>query len=57
MERILDQQLVDIAKGQPPSTRVDISALTGDRRDELKEALKALSAVPAMTHDLLFSRS
>ncbi len=57
MERILDQQLADIAKGQPPSTRVEISALTSEQRDELKDALKALSAVPTMTHDLLFSRS
>jgi len=57
MERILDQQLADIAKGQPPSTRVDVASLTGEQREELKEALKALAAVPAMTHDLLFSRA
>ncbi|PPD14679.1 MAG: DNA polymerase III subunit epsilon [Methylobacterium sp.] len=55
MECILDQQLADIAKGQPPSTRVDVAALNSERRDALKDALKALATVPAMTHDLMFS--
>ncbi len=55
MECILDQQLADIAKGQPPSSRVEVSSLGPEQREALKEALKSLSAVPEMTQDLLFS--
>ena len=55
MECILDQQLADIAKGQPPSSRVEVSSLGPEQREALKGALKSLSAVPEMTQDLLFS--
>jgi DNA polymerase-3 subunit epsilon/CBS domain-containing protein len=55
MEVLLDQQLADIAAGLPPSTRIDPSRLAGDRRETLKEALRSLSTVPAMVHDLLFA--
>lgn len=43
--RILDQQLADLAKGQPPSNRVAYKSLTDAARSELKTALEAVSHV------------
>jgi DNA polymerase-3 subunit epsilon/CBS domain-containing protein len=55
MDVMLDQQLADIANGQPPSVRIDPSRLSPDQREALKDALRSLSSLPAMVHDLLFA--
>ncbi len=50
---VLDQQLVDIAAGVPPSTRVDVLRLTRRQRAALKETLRSLDAIPLLIKDVL----
>lgn len=50
---VLDQQLVDLARGTPPSARVEVAPLTRRRRARLKDALKGLEGLPILTRDAL----
>ena len=50
---VLDQQLVDIAAGTPPSNRVDIRRLDRPQKEKLREALKSLRYADDMVRDLL----
>jgi DNA polymerase-3 subunit epsilon/CBS domain-containing protein len=52
---LLRQQLEDIEAGVPPSNRVDVRRLSRPQRSELRDALKALRLVDAMTRELLFA--
>lgn len=52
---ILRQQIWDIQKGRPPSTRVELASLTDNQRKELRASLETLRIVPNMVHDLLVS--
>jgi DNA polymerase-3 subunit epsilon/CBS domain-containing protein len=53
---LLRQQLEDIEAGVPPSNRVDVRRLSRSQRSELRDGLKALRLVDAMTRELLFAK-
>lgn len=55
VERILEQQLVDIDSGLPPSNKIESGRLSRAQVDELKHALSSLGNVDQMVRDLLFS--
>ena len=50
---VLEQQLVDIAAGRPPSSKVELKRLGREQRTRLKEALQALAYADEMVRDLL----
>jgi DNA polymerase-3 subunit epsilon/CBS domain-containing protein len=50
---ILSQQLEDIAKGEPPSSRVDPSILHADTRDALRWSLEQVKSVSDLLGDPL----
>jgi DNA polymerase-3 subunit epsilon/CBS domain-containing protein len=50
---VLDQQLVDIAAGIPPSNKVDPRRLGAAAQGRLKDALQSLKHVDQMVRDLL----
>ena len=50
---ILDQQLVDLAAGIAPSTRIEPARLPRPDQARLKEALRALEAIPMLLRDAL----
>lgn len=52
---VLEQQLVDIGKGLPPSNAVETGRLGRARADELKRALSALGTLDHTVRALLFS--
>ncbi len=52
---VLEQQLIDIASGAEPSTRVEIARLSRGRRARLKDALRALDGLPMLAQDVLTS--
>ena len=56
VEATLDQQLADLAGGQPPSNKVDPKRLKRDRAKHLREALKVASEVPEIVRDALSNR-
>jgi len=54
LEMVLDQQLIDIDQGHPPSNSVAVARLSGGERDRLRSALDAVRHLDTMTRDLLF---
>ena len=56
VDTILDQQLVDMAAGRPPSNAVELRRLSRARQDELKESLKSLRHIDDTVRDLLTGR-
>ncbi|WP_370691751.1 putative nucleotidyltransferase substrate binding domain-containing protein [Bradyrhizobium sp.] len=50
----MSQQVDDIAHGIPPSNTVAVKRLTARDRDRLQAALRAVTAIDALTRDLLF---
>jgi CBS domain-containing protein len=54
LDLILSQQIEDIAHGIPPSNAVAVKRLSTRDRDRLHAALRAVTAVDALTRDLLF---
>jgi CBS domain-containing protein len=50
---ILDQQLVDIAAGRPPSNKVDVRRLTRTEYARVKDALSSLKHLDSTVRDLL----
>ncbi len=57
IEAILDQQLADIAAGQPPSTRVDPKRLKRVGLRRLRQALDAAAGAPDLVRDALTRRA
>lgn len=55
LDRLLDQQLTDIAAGIPPGTAVEIRRLDKAMQAQLREGLGQLKIVPTLAHDLLFA--
>ncbi len=53
LQNILEQQLVDISSGRPPSNSVEIRRLEKSGQEKLKQALGNLSSVDEMVRDLL----
>ncbi len=53
VDTILDQQLVDIAAGRPPSNAVELRRLSRVRQDALKESLRNLKYIDDTVRDLL----
>ncbi len=53
LSAILDQQLVDIAAGRPPSNKVELKRLPRYEQATLKEALSAIKHANEMLRDLL----
>lgn len=51
---ILEQQLLDMRDGLPPSNKVVVKRLAPEQREALREALGAVRALDALTRDLLF---
>lgn len=56
LSAILDQQLVDIAAGRPPSNRVELKRLSRDDQAELREALSSIKHANEMLRDLLVAQ-
>ena len=54
LDLILSQQIEDIAHGTPPSNTVSVKRLSARDRDRLQAALRAVTAIDALTRDLLF---
>jgi len=54
LDLILAQQVEDIAQGIPPSNAVALKRLSVRDRDRLHAALRAVTAIDALTRDLLF---
>ena len=54
LDLILAQQIEDIAHGIPPSNAVSVKRLSARDRDRLQAALRAVTAIDALTRDLLF---
>ena len=54
LDLILAQQIEDIAHGIPPSNAVSVKRLSARDRDRLQMALRAVTAIDALTRDLLF---
>lgn len=54
LDLILSQQVEDIALGIPPSNTVSVKRLSARERDRLHAALRAVTAIDALTRDLLF---
>ena len=54
LDLILAQQVEDIAHGTPPSNAVAVKRLSVRDRDRLHAALRAVTAIDALTRDLLF---
>jgi len=57
VEAILDQQLVDIAAGIPPSTRVEPKRLKRDAGQRLRHALTVVRGVPERVREALSNRA
>ena len=55
LERVLRQQLADIAAGGRPGNAVRLDRLERRERQRLKAALKALETAPDLVRDLLFA--
>jgi DNA polymerase-3 subunit epsilon/CBS domain-containing protein len=53
VERVLDQQLADIAVGKPPSNKVEVKRLAREELARLTEALRSLKHADEMVRDLL----
>ncbi len=53
LELILDQQIVDIGRGEPATNRVAVERLSRRDRGRLRSALAAVEHVDALTRDLL----
>ena len=56
LDLILAQQVEDIAHGTPPSNAVAVKRLSVRDRDRLHAALRAVTAIDALTRDLLFKQ-
>ena len=56
LDLILSQQVEDIAHGIPPSNTVSVKRLSVRDRDRLHTALRAVTAIDALTRDLLFKK-
>ena len=54
LDLIVAQHLEDIVHGTPPSNAVSVKRLSARDRDRLQMALRAVTAVDALTRDLLF---
>jgi len=54
LDLIAAQQVEDIAHGTPPSNAVSVKRLSARDRDRLQVALRAVTAIDALTRDLLF---
>jgi DNA polymerase-3 subunit epsilon/CBS domain-containing protein len=50
---VLDQQLVDMAAGRPPSNKVEVRRLPGAEQERLKAALRSLRHADELVRDLL----
>ena len=50
---VIEQQLVDIAAGRPPSNKVEWKRLSRTEQKRLKSALQSLSHADEMVRDLL----
>ncbi|MEJ8570996.1 DUF294 nucleotidyltransferase-like domain-containing protein [Microbaculum marinum] len=55
VDLVLEQQLIDIEHGLPPSNTIEASRLSRRRSDDLKRALAALGTLDHTARDLLFS--
>jgi CBS domain-containing protein len=53
LSAVLDQQLVDIAAGRPPSNKVEVKRLSRDDQAKLKDALDSIKYANEMLRDLL----
>lgn len=56
LSAILDQQLVDIAAGRPPSNKVEIKRMPRDVQAKLTDALDSINHADEMLRDLLVAR-
>jgi DNA polymerase-3 subunit epsilon/CBS domain-containing protein len=54
LDLILKQQINDIAKGIPPSNRVEVRGLSRRDRDQLGLALKTVEHLQDIAQELLF---
>ena len=54
LDLILAQQIADIHDGRPPSNKVLVKRLSREQRMRLREALRAVRHLDALTRDLLF---
>jgi CBS domain-containing protein len=54
LDLILQQQIVDMQTGLPPSNKVAVKRLTRLQRKDLREALGAVRNLDTLTRDLLF---
>jgi DNA polymerase-3 subunit epsilon/CBS domain-containing protein len=54
LDLILAQQIADIHDGRPPNNKVLVKRLSREQRMRLREALRAVRHLDALTHDLLF---
>jgi DNA polymerase-3 subunit epsilon/CBS domain-containing protein len=55
VDLVLEQQLTDVARGLPPSNKIETGRLNRSRADDLKRALSALDTLDQTVRDLLFS--
>ncbi len=53
LSSVLEQQLVDIAAGRPPSNKVEWKRLSRAEQQRLKDALRSSALADEMLHDLL----
>jgi CBS domain-containing protein len=56
LSAVLDQQLIDIAAGRPPSNKVEVKRLSRIEQTKLKEALSSIKHSNEMLRDLLVAR-
>ncbi len=54
LDLIVEQQVVDMQAGLPPSNKVAVRRLSREQRKDLREALGSLRHLATLTHDLLF---
>ncbi|GIK82706.1 MAG: hypothetical protein BroJett024_38110 [Alphaproteobacteria bacterium] len=55
MSLVLECQSRDIGAGIKPSNRVDLAALSRQRKDALKQALRDVRLIPTLVRDLMFA--
>ena len=54
LELVLDQQLIDISHGLPPSNTVAVKRLPAGQQDRLRSAFGVVGNLAEVTRDLLF---
>ncbi|MBU2090353.1 MAG: DNA polymerase III subunit epsilon, partial [Alphaproteobacteria bacterium] len=50
---VLEQQIIDLVEGKPPSTKVDATRLTRPQRRLLRDVLRRIGHLPEMIQDAL----